>query len=170
MCWIWLHTFPLALHLWLMTANRFISRICKYRSFPSCIRLTLREVGCKSNFTQVRFGYSCVQLHKMESSWNINSQRTGTWWTAACPPCHLCYHPPEFFRHLRLIALSVPRVELRTAFWKCCYSILYKTAQVKIVGTWNCVRREVLTYFLFTSLSKLPYLSLVFHELTALTF
>jgi len=98
--------------------NWFLSMICKYRSFPNCRGLTLRKVGCKSNFTQVGFGYTCIQQHKMESSWNINSQRTGTWWSAACHLRHLCYHPTVYFCHLRLIALSVPREKLRTVFFK----------------------------------------------------
>jgi len=133
MCWISLHTFPLELYLWLLTENRFISMICKCRSFPTCIGLTLRKVECKSNFRQVRFGYSWVQLHKMESSWNINSQRTGTWWAAACPPPHLCYDPAVFFRHLRLIALSVPRGNFGLIFKNVVFLLFIKLHKSKML-------------------------------------
>jgi len=69
-------------------------------------------------------------------------QHTGIWSAAAWPPLHLCYHPAVFFRHLRVIALSLPQVKIRSTihnftFW----SLKLRTLELRKPGAvCNAVR------------------------------
>ena len=77
---------------------------------PTYATVTFRKTWGMAKFTQVGIEYAngqlCVNIKEIQLTSKL--QHTGTWSAAVLPVRRLCCRPAVFYRHLCLIALSLP--------------------------------------------------------------